>query len=110
MYKRIVLVFLALSALFSMPSFAQGGDMTIDGARQKAVIDSVGWLLNNNYIYPEVAKKMADHLQENYKKGTYNTITNGVTFAGQITTDLQSISKDKHLKVLFNPNAAAQMK
>lgn len=82
----------------------------MDGAEQKKVIDSIGYLLVTNYIFPDVAKKMADHLQENYKKGVYNGTASGPSFANQLTSDLQSISKDKHLKVSFNPNMAAQMK
>lgn len=81
----------------------------MDVQEQKNVIDSIGHILSSNYIFPDVAKKMNDHLQQNYKKGMYTTITSGPAFASQLTTDLQSISKDKHLRVNFNPNAG-QMK
>jgi len=108
MYKRILLY---LTLFTSLPSIAQQADGTaLDGAEQKRVIDSIGSLLNNKYIYPEVAKKMSDHLQERHKKGSYNSVTNTVSFAAQLTTDLQSISKDKHIKVSFNPAAVAGMK
>jgi retinol-binding protein 3 len=109
--KRIALVLIAWTFIFSGTAIAQGeGSLTMNASEQKNVIDSVGYLLGNNYIFPDVAKKMNDHLQENYRKGKYNSITNVVTFANQLTSDLQSISKDKHLKVNFNPGAAAQMR
>lgn len=109
--KRIALVLIAWTFIFSLTSVAQGGgNSNMDAIEQKKVIDSVSFLLSNNYIYPDVAKKMNDLLQEKYKKGEYTSITSVVTFANQLTTDLQSISKDKHLKVNFNPAAAAQMK
>ena len=110
MYRRIAFIFTACSFFLSLTAKAQGGPSAMDAAEQKKVIDSVSYLLNSNYIFPDVAKKMADHLQENYKKGAYTAITSGPGFAAQLTTDLQSISKDKHIKVNFNPNAAAQMK
>ena len=111
MNTRIALLLTAWTFIFSFTLLAQGGGpVNIDGAEQKKVIDSVGYLLNNNYIFPDVAKKMNDHLQENYKKGKYNSITSTGTFANQLTSDLQSISKDKHLRVNFNPGMAAQMR
>lgn len=111
MYKRIFLSLIALASFFLPASYAQGDSpAAIDGNEQKKVIDSISQLLNKNYIYPEVAKKISVHLQENYKKGNYNSVNNGASFANQLTTDLQSISKDKHLKVNFNPAGAAQMK
>src|SRR5688572_26456810 len=109
--KRIALVLIAWTFIFSHTAIAQGGPaLNMDGSEQKKVIDSVGYLLINNYIFPDVAKKMNDLLQENYKKGLYNSITNVSSFASQLTSDLQSISKDKHLKVNFNPGVAAQMR
>src|SRR5687767_8573684 len=110
MNKRIALILTAWTFIFSLTAVAQGGGPSIDGSEQKKVIDSVGHLLANNYIYPDVAKKMNYHLQENYTKGTYNSTTTAVSFANQLTSDLQSISKDKHLKVNFNPGMAAQMR
>ena len=107
--KRSALFLLAFS--LSLTAIAQGpGSINMDGQEQKKVIDSVGYLLLHNYIFPDVAKKMNDHLQENYKKGVYTSTTSVASFASQLTTDLQSISKDKHLKVAFNPGAAAQMR
>ena len=82
----------------------------MDGTEQKKVIDSVGHLLVNNYIFPDVAKKMNGLLQENYKAGVYQSTTSTASFAERLTADLQCISKDKHLKVSFNPGAAAAMR
>ena len=97
--------------VFSLTTTAQGGpSQNVDATEQKNVIDSIGQLLINNYIFPDVAKKMNDHVQENYKKGAYTSITNVNSFANQLTSDLQSISKDKHIKVSFNPGMTAQMK
>src|SRR5690349_20417547 len=109
--KRIALVFSVCTLIFSFIVKSQfGGNSTLDELEQKKVIDSVGFLLINNYIFPDVAKKMNDLLQENYRKGNYKSTTNVGAFATQLTTDLQSISKDKHLHVNFNPGGAAQMK
>src|SRR5687767_11289355 len=110
MKLRIALLLTAWTCIFSLTAVAQGGNPNLDGTEQKQVIDSVGQLLINNYIFPDVAKKMNDLIQEKHTKGEYNSITSVNEFAKQLTTDLQSISKDKHLNVSFNPGQAAQMK
>jgi len=109
MNKRMALMLTAIAVLLSFISSAQGGPQAMDAAEQKKVIEAIDSLLNRNYIYPEVARKMSEHLHQNFKKGSYDAHTNVASFASRLTTDLQSISKDKHLKVLFNPNAG-QMK
>ena len=46
---------------------------------------------------------MADALQTHDAKGDYNSISDGDAFAARLTTDLQAVSHDKHLRVDFNP-------
>ena len=109
--KKNAFLLTILAFIISISAIAQNaGGANIDAAEQKQVIDSISSLLDRNYIFPDVAKKMNALLQENYSKGAYSSITSGPSFAKQITTDLQSISKDKHLNVNFNPNMVAQMK
>lgn len=111
MNKRVAFLLPVCALIFSLTTAAQGpGSITMDGQEQKKFIDSVGYLLIHNYIYPDVAKKMNDHLQENYKNAVYTSTTSVASFAEKLTSDLRSISKDKHLRVSFNPNTAAQMK
>lgn len=75
---------------------------------QQTVVDSIGKKLTANYVFPEVALKMASKIRENLKKGKYNAIEDPQEFASQLTTDLQSISNDKHLRVSFAPNQIAE--
>lgn len=70
-------------------------------------IDSINKILQKNYIFPDVADKMASSLVENLRKGKYNSLTNPSGFASQITKDLQSISKDKHLRIVYDPKVIA---
>lgn len=70
---------------------------------QQKVIDSISVLLNKNYVFPDVAKKMSDLISSNLKNGSYASITNPVLFSERLTKDLLSISKDKHIRVGFNP-------
>jgi hypothetical protein len=78
-------------------------NLTLDAALRKQVIDGIGADLTEFYIDAPLAAQMKDALQAHEKAGAYNTITDGDVFAGQLTTDLQSVSHDKHLRVNFNP-------
>lgn len=72
-------------------------------SEQQQVVDSISVLLNRNYVFPDVAKKMSDLISSNLKNGSYASITNPVLFSERLTADLLSISKDKHIRVGFNP-------
>jgi hypothetical protein len=58
--------------------------------------------LNDAYIFPETAKKMEKGLRQNEKKGRYEAITSAQAFAETLTVDIQSISKDLHLRVGYS--------
>jgi retinol-binding protein 3 len=75
----------------------------IDAAARARVIDGAISNLNEFYVDPEIAKKMADDLRARQKRGEYNSITDGQALAAELTDDLQGISHDKHLRVNFSP-------
>lgn len=76
-------------------------DIPIDAATRSAVIAEAAKDLDENYVIPEVAKKMAAMLREKEKTKAYDKIESAKAFAKQLTEDLQAISHDKHLRVRF---------
>ena len=94
----------------AMPPGAVPENVTIDAAERKKVIDGVGDVLKEYYIELSVAEQMADTLKTHEAKGDYNAISDGDTFATQLTKDLQAVSHDKHLRVNFNSFKAPPMK
>ncbi|HEX8333002.1 MAG TPA: hypothetical protein VF622_10280, partial [Segetibacter sp.] len=109
--RNMAFITIALFGIFcSSLAAAQSSSIHIDAKEQKEVIDSVSRLLNDNYVFPEVAKKMSELIQDNHKKGLYNSVVGVATFAEKLTEDLRSVSKDKHLRVGFNPNLVKQMR
>lgn len=103
-------IILACATLLSLVAFGQDGSVRIEPAEQKQVIDSVSKRLLDNYVFPDVAKKMSELLQENYKKGVYQSTISVATFAEKLTDDLRSVSKDKHLRVGFNPKLSQELR
>jgi C-terminal processing protease CtpA/Prc len=70
-------------------------------------IDSINNKLQQNYIFEKVADRMAQSLKTNLKKGKYISLVNPSEFARQLTEDLQSVSNDKHLRVIYDPPVIA---
>ncbi len=77
-------------------------DMTIDAAVRDQVVKGLIKNLNQSYIFLETAKKMEADLLARSKNKEYDSMTSAAAFAKKLTTDLQAISKDKHLRVGFS--------
>src|SRR5262245_59386982 len=77
-------------------------DMTIDAAARAEVIDGVLKKLNEAYVFPEVAKKMEQAIRERVQKKEYDAVTSASKFAQTLTTHLQEVSRDKHLRVNYS--------
>ena len=94
-------------ALRAIPPGMTAADMSvkIDAPTKAHVIDGAIAMLNEFYVFPETAKKMEQALRERQKKGDYDTVADGDTFANLLTDHLQQVSHDKHLRVNFSPRA-----
>jgi hypothetical protein len=77
-------------------------NMKIDAATRARVIDGAVAKLNEFYVFPETAKKMAEAVQARLKSGGYDAITDADDFAAKLTEDLRAVSNDKHLGVNFS--------
>lgn len=100
----ILLSALVIAFTFSSYAFGQMNppeDKTIDTKMQGEIIDSVCQAMNKTYVFPDVAKKMAKDLRKKYKDKKYAALTSLRAFTDQLTKDLQAISHDKHLRVVY---------
>ena len=77
-------------------------DMPIDESVRVRVIDAVCKALNDDYVFPDVAKKMDEAIHERAKSKTYDGITSAKGLAATLTDHLQAVSHDKHLRVFYN--------
>jgi retinol-binding protein 3 len=91
--------------LRAIPPGTSVSDLTsdIDAATRARVIDGAIAQLKEFYVFPETAKKMEEAVRARQKRGEYDSITAGATFAAKLTDDLQEVSHDKHLRVDFSP-------
>jgi hypothetical protein len=102
LYNTLALLLAGLLIMAATSLRAQDSPMT--SAERAVVIDSISSKLNSNYVFPKVAEKMSADLRAKLNKGEYNSITDPNQFANKLTEDLQSVSKDKHLRVSFAPD------
>jgi len=77
-------------------------DLAIDAATRAAVIDILLKELIDCYVFPETAKKMEADIRSRVAAKEYDSVTSAQEFAKKLTTDLQSVSKDKHLRVRYS--------
>ncbi|MGD0154478.1 MAG: S41 family peptidase [Terracidiphilus sp.] len=87
----------------ALPPGVKPENVVVDSDLRKRVIDGVNADLDKYYIDAAAAGKMRDSLLANEKAGDYDKITDGDLFAAQLTTDLQAVSHDRHLRVNFLP-------
>jgi C-terminal processing protease CtpA/Prc len=77
-------------------------DVTIDAATRAAVVDLLLKELNDSYVFAETAKKMELDIRSRISAKEYDNVTSARDFAAKLTSDLQSVSKDKHLRVRYS--------
>ncbi len=104
MIKRHMLAF-AL-ALCVAPAFAQNGPKPIptDAATRKAVIAELSLQLKGNYVFPDVADKLAASLGAKEAGGGYAQANDSKAFADALTKDLRALGNDGHFFVGYDPD------
>jgi hypothetical protein len=88
---------------------ASGTGETLDAAARAKRVERVSAALNENYVFPDVAKKMETAIRQKLKAGAYDKLSNSAEFARALTRDLQEVSKDKHLSIHYAPSAPPGM-
>ena len=78
-------------------------DLKIDGAARAKVIEGSLAALAKYYVFPEVAKKIDAEIRKHVAARKYDPLTSARAFAEALTTDLQAVSHDKHMRVVFSP-------
>lgn len=99
--------FFALFALFALavPALAAPpAPPAVNAQDRAAIIDDIVAALNDIYVFPETAKKMEEHVRRQLESGAYDNLGTLTDFTQKLTEDLQSVSHDLHLRVLWNPD------
>ncbi len=80
----------------------------VDAGLRAAVIDGAIDQMRRAYIFEEVAEKMAKAIRARDARNEYDRISAPQEFANVLTKHLQDVSRDKHLRIVFNPEGLPQ--
>lgn len=82
---------------------AERAARTIDAAKRRAVLQSIGKQLEAHYVFPETVKQVIAGLQKKQARGDYDTLTDADEFADAVGRDLMRLSRDRHMGLRFGP-------
>jgi len=71
-----------------------------------AVLNSVIQHLETIYPFPDIAEKIIAGIQTQLTNGFYSEYNSSNEFATQVTNQLEELSHDKHLGLMYNPGLA----
>jgi len=96
-----------LATLLSGSASAQMGnpnqpDRTLTAGERTQVIEALGKVLKDRYVFPDVGQRLDARLQERLAAKAYDTLTSAKAFSRILTDDLAAIAHDKHLRVFYS--------
>lgn len=93
---------LALTAASAQPT------VVIDAAMRQETVEGAIRQLNDHYVFPEVARKAESVLTHNLRSRGYDGLDDAARFAAKLTEDLQAVTSDKHIRVLYSAKVLAE--
>jgi hypothetical protein len=79
-----------------------GPDATVDAATRRTVINGMLERLNAAYVFPDTARAMERAIRARLARGEYDAVTSARAFAESLTAHLQTVSRDRHLRVRYS--------
>jgi C-terminal processing protease CtpA/Prc len=88
---------------FATSIAAQSPSQKFSAQEREAITRSAIALLNESYVFPDLAKAVEADLNKKLKAKTYADMTDAEAFAKALTSDIQAVTKDRHIKVRYSP-------
>lgn len=96
-FRYRVILFVAILFFNAKVGIAQ--EQSLTNEYKKQAIEKLSNLMNDFYVFPEVAKKTEAHLLTQFENGHFDQIKDDETFAATLTESVQAINKDKHMRI-----------
>lgn len=93
-----LILFAGMVLLLAIQSCSAQTKTIIEVNRIESLIDSITLLLNQYYVFPDVAKKIESHLKAEYAEGHFSNLQNDGDIAEKIHQEMNSIAHDLHLR------------
>ncbi len=85
-------------------------ELRLENHTKSAIIDWMCLKMNEIYVFPDVAKKMEEHLKNKLQNGDYERISNPRAFASELRRNLIKISHDRHFNVTYAPEPSPRLR
>jgi hypothetical protein len=92
-----------------MPPRGNQPDIPLETDERQQVLVSLGQTLRENYAFADLGERLARSLQARQARKAYEQITSAKAFAARITSQLQEIAHDPHLRLMFSAAQLSQM-
>jgi hypothetical protein len=99
-YRRVVTCLLSLICIASAAAQTASPATSVTLQDQKLVVENLGKQLEANYIFPDVAAKVAASISAKVARGDYASHTTADDFAKALTKDLRDSGNDRHFAVM----------
>lgn len=76
---------------------------TLTNKERQEIIKNIIVNLHDNYLYPDIAKKMILFLEKKLSNHAYDSTTTLENFSKVLGDDLTAICQDKHLALIYSP-------
>ncbi len=98
--RALVRLFPALASALALVAPAGAQDPPpADDAVRTALVERVAQLVQEHYVFPDVAQQIAARLREKLVSGVYDRYSSAYELASALTRELQSINGDERFKV-----------
>lgn len=77
-------------------------DESLSKEYKQEAIQNLSKMMNDFYVFPEIAKKTEIHLLSQVKSGHFDQFEDNESFAAALTESVQAINKDKHMRIWKN--------
>ncbi len=99
MFIRKFLFLICILSLCYTTTYSQD----LSNTYKEEVITTLSTLMNERYVFPDIAKDTEKHLKKQFKEGHFDSFTTNESFANALTESVQSINNDKHMRIMNQP-------
>ena len=103
--RTCLVVLMVCTAVSARPALAQNPPppTPVDANERRSVVQQIAQLLDEHYVFPDVALKSGAHLEAKLAAGAFDDMVDALTYADALTRELQSVNHDKHMRVRVRP-------
>jgi hypothetical protein len=94
-------VALMLAAAPHVPGAQTAQDPATLSSIVERVVDSVARVAEQNYVFADTGRMVADYLRKRLRDGSYRSVVELAQLADRLTTDMQAVNGDRHLYVAY---------